>query len=85
MSWIIVVAPHADKELRNIPHPDIDRIRQAIDAMETDPLAGDIVYLTAHDSDYRRRVGDWRIFFSLEKAKQIVIIQHIRRRASNTY
>ena len=85
MSWIIQVSHHASKEIKKIPRPDIDRIRHAIDEMETDPLAGDIVYLSAHESDYRRRVGDWRIFFSLKKDERIVVVAHILRRGSNTY
>ena len=85
MSWTIQVSPRASKEIKKVPHPDIQRVRYAIDEMETDPLAGDIVYLSAHESDYRRRVGNWRIFFSLNKAAKVVIVNHITRRSSNTY
>ena len=85
MSWIILVSPPASKEIKKIPHPDAGRIRNAIDEMETDPMAGDIVYLAAHESAYRRRVGDWRIFFSINKERKVVIVEHIHRRTSSTY
>ena len=85
MNWLIQVSSRASKEIKKIPRPDIDRIRDAIDEMETDPFIGDIVYLSAHESDYRRRVGDWRIFFSLKKDERVIVIEHVSRRTSNTY
>jgi len=85
MNWLIQVSSRASKESRKISYPDIERIRSAIDEMETDPFAGDIVYLTTHESEYRRRVGDWRIFFSLKKDVGVIVVEHVRRRASNTY
>ena len=83
--WVVDISKPAGKELRKCPKRDALHIIYALREMETDPLAGDIVYLSAHESEYRRRVGDWRIFFSLNKTDKIVAIEHIRRRTSNTY
>jgi mRNA interferase RelE/StbE len=83
--WRVDLGKVTLRELRKCPRHDARRIILALREMEADPFAGDIVYLTAHESDYRRRVGDWRIFFSLHKTEKIVVVDHIRRRTSNTY
>lgn len=83
--WRVDLSRPARKELYKCPKKDMLRIVLVLRTMETDPLAGDIVYLIGHESEHRRRIGDWRIFFSLDKEKQVVVIEHIRRRGSKTY
>jgi mRNA-degrading endonuclease RelE of RelBE toxin-antitoxin system len=52
--------------------------------MESDPLAGDTRRLRAI-REWRRRVGDWRIFFTSDAATHTVLVHAIRRRTSTTY
>lgn len=59
-------------------------MRSALDEMEKDPFAGDIKYLRG-DPGLRRRVGNWRIFFRVERAENTVYISAIERRTSTTY
>jgi mRNA-degrading endonuclease RelE of RelBE toxin-antitoxin system len=63
----------------------------ALDAMQTDPLSGDVVRLTGQDA-FRRRVGDYRIIFRIDgKARAVGIVDRAdnddlplaRRRAEN--
>ncbi len=67
-----------------MPSRDQARIRAAIDEMETNPFSGDIKYLQGQER-LRRRVGNWRIFFRLERAEDTLYIVAIERRASTTY
>jgi mRNA-degrading endonuclease RelE of RelBE toxin-antitoxin system len=65
---------------------DQERINAVLNAMRTDPLAGDVIPLRGqHAGSFRRRVGSWRIIFALNPSIQLIEIQAILRRTSSTY
>jgi mRNA-degrading endonuclease RelE of RelBE toxin-antitoxin system len=53
--------------------------------MEQDPFSGDVIPLTNERSAFRRRVGDWRIFFDVYRERTLVEVTDIERRSSTTY
>jgi mRNA-degrading endonuclease RelE of RelBE toxin-antitoxin system len=53
--------------------------------MQTDPLAGDVKRLKNERTAFRRRVGDWRIFFDLNPDQRVVEVVDIQRRTTTTY
>jgi mRNA interferase RelE/StbE len=83
--WLVVLAGPARKSLKRIPPDDRARIRFAIDAMEENPLLGDVRKLKGGQEGFRRRVGDWRIFFDIYPEEQRVVVTGIERRTSTTY
>lgn len=83
-AWVVVIHPQARKELEAIERSDRSRVHRAILAMEQDPRAGDVQRLGGGDV-WRRRVGDWRIFFELDEQKRVVFVAQISRRGSTTY
>jgi mRNA-degrading endonuclease RelE of RelBE toxin-antitoxin system len=50
-----------------------------------DPLQGDIRKLKGERDGFRRRVGDWRIFFDVYPYEGRVVVTGIERRTSSTY
>jgi len=82
--WLVVLAGPARKSLKRVPPHDRASIRAAIDEMEMNPFQGDIKYLKGQDR-LRRRVGDWRIFFHLERVQRVLYVTAIERRTSTTY
>jgi len=56
----------------------------ALDAMRSDPLAGDVVKLAGQDA-FRRRVGNYRIIFGIDFKTVAVGILDIQRRTTTTY
>jgi mRNA-degrading endonuclease RelE of RelBE toxin-antitoxin system len=82
--WRVVLAGPAQKSLKRAPSRDQDRIRAAILEMEANPFLGDIKFLKG-DPRLRRRVGNWRIFFRIERADNSIYISAIERRTSTTY
>jgi len=60
-------------------------ISDVIESMKTDPFMGDRQKLKGRDNEYRRRIGRWRIFFSIDVLKHKIIIKHICRCNSKTY
>ena len=53
--------------------------------MESDPFTGNIERLRHQRTAFRRRVGDWRIFFDVYPDRQHVEVTHIERRTTTTY
>ena len=83
--WLVAVAGPAQKSLKRIPTNERDRIRRAIDEMEENPFLGDVRKLKGGREGFRRRVGDWRIFFDLYPREHRVVVTAIERRTSSTY
>lgn len=53
--------------------------------MESDPFAGDIERLHNQATAFRRRVGDWRIFFDVYAEIRLVRVRYLKRRTTTTY
>jgi len=52
--------------------------------MRADPLAGDVVKLKGQAA-FRRRVGNYRIIFSIDFETLAVAVADIQRRTTTTY
>ena len=63
----------------------VSKRARALRSMEIDPFAGDVERLRNQPSAFRRRVGDWRIFFDVEPDKRLVEVTAIERRTTTTY
>lgn len=85
MTWNIIVANAARKQLARFPAKDQDRIAAALRAMSIDPFSGDIVKLEGDGERWRRRVGNYRVFFSVQAVTRMVVVSMIARRSSTTY
>lgn len=53
--------------------------------MRANPFTGDIVKLEYERAAFRRRVGDWRIFFDVYPEHRFVDVVDIQRRTTTTY
>lgn len=84
MDFTVHVSHRAQRSLKGIPGSDLRRIRAAIEAMHADPFAGDVVKLKGTEA-FRRRVGDYRIIFSIEFERRAVGIIDVLRRTTTTY
>ncbi len=51
--------------------------------MEYDPFHGDIKRL--HPTGWRRRVGNYRVFYDLEQKNREIVVTAVERRTSTTY
>ena len=85
MNWIIIINARVEKKLRKFPAGDYRRIREAINDLVVDPFWGDIEKLVDQENNWRRRVGNYRIFCEIFQEKKLVYIVGIKRRTSSTY
>lgn len=83
--WRLRVAKRVEKKLRKFPAVDRDRILETLEGMQQNPFAGDMVRLKSQPSTWRRRVGDYRIFFDADPKQGVVEVVDVVRRTSTTY
>jgi mRNA-degrading endonuclease RelE of RelBE toxin-antitoxin system len=81
--WRVNVAKPARKAVDRFPGKDRDRILAALDEMAVDPFCGDIRKLAANE--YRRRIGSYRVRFTVYAELRFVQVTAIVRRTSTTY
>ena len=85
MNWGLVTTSAAERDIRRIPRSDLPQIDRALCEIADDPYSRDAKMLSGMGGIYRRRIGQWRIFFSMDKDRHLVIVHAVKRRSSNTY
>lgn len=63
-----------EKDFRKIPRTQQLNIWSSIQALKSDPRPKNSRKLVGTDSDYRIRVGDYRVIYRIEDDDKIVII-----------
>ena len=87
MNWAVELSALAIKELKKLPRDRQAQIERAIDEMESDPMAGDVIPLKGPEwkDRYRKRVGSYRIIFTLDRTAATVAVSAILIRSEKTY
>jgi mRNA-degrading endonuclease RelE of RelBE toxin-antitoxin system len=85
MPWDLVITRPAERDLRQFSSDDLRRVDAAFEATRSNPYNGDIKFLTHSGGAIRRRVGVWRIFFTVVQQQRRVVIIGVKRRTSTTY
>ena len=77
MKYQIQFKPRALKDCKNIEKKILNTVFSKIE-MLSDNLQGDVKKLTNFTTEYRLRIGDYRVLFETERDK--IIIYRIRHR-----
>ncbi len=87
MAYSVRLAKEAVKQLEKIPQDRQEQIRKSLREMVDDPLRGDVKPLQGKDwkGRYRRRVGRYRIIFSVDQQNHFVNVALILPRNESTY
>ena len=83
--WLLQVDPQVYKDIKKFPPKDVRRILGAIETLPTNPYAGDIQKMTGEDDVWRRRVGEYRVFFEIITKAKILHVFRVERRTSKIY
>ncbi len=80
MSYTVGLASSAERDLRWLDAKLRARIEKGIDRLSGDPRkAGDVKPLKG-SGDWRLRVGDYRVIFSIDdKAKTVTVLEVVKR------
>lgn len=84
-NWSIRIDPDVLKALKKIPQHDAEAILEVIKLLPLNPYFGDIQKMKGQEHTWRRRVGNYRIFFKIITTLKIILVFHMERRTSKTY
>ena len=87
MSWACRLSKEAAKQFRRLPRDRRQQLAQAIEEMAQDPTAGDVRPIKSgkFKGALRKRVGRYRIIFSVDSTTSSVEIAAILVRTGTTY
>ena len=74
------ILPSAQKELRSLHDPLFKRIAKQLRSLALDPRPRGCRKLVGTISDYRIRVGDYRIAYEVDDSTRRVVVYRIRHR-----
>jgi len=74
-SWSYEATPPARRDLKRLDPPVQRRILNALDRFVADPRAADIRKLDS--VQWRLRVGDWRVRFSFDDERRVVVVLRV--------
>ena len=78
MSWDVVIAPSARRDIKRLDPQVQARILEALEGLRAEPAQGDIRRLTGiQPPEWRLRVGDWRVRFAREPDTRTVRVLRI--------
>jgi mRNA interferase RelE/StbE len=80
MTYRIEFAKQAAKQFRLIPIREQQRLKPKIDALITETRPDSVVKLSGEEALYRIRVGDYRIIFTIQDDRLLVLILKIGHR-----
>ena len=87
MNWVCRFSANAEQDLRGLPRAIQKRVARVLTEMAADPFHGNVKALQGPDwkGVFRRRIGDYRILFTVDQAQNTVVIQQISLRSGATY
>ena len=85
MSWRLIVDRSVSKALKRVPRNVVIRIFSIIEHLPEDPFAGDVEKMEGEENVWRRRVGDYRIFYEVRVKEKMIHVTRVKRRTSKTY
>jgi mRNA-degrading endonuclease RelE of RelBE toxin-antitoxin system len=87
MSWTLRLAKDAARSLRRLPRDHRERITKALNEMEEDPSQGDVrpIQSGRFKGALRKRVGRYRIIFSINPQHRVIDVAAILPRGEKTY
>jgi mRNA-degrading endonuclease RelE of RelBE toxin-antitoxin system len=77
MAWSLLIVPSAIRDLEGLPEEDRKAVILDIFQLGVDPSSVDLRKLEGRNSEWRLRVGRWRVLVTLEKADGIIQVKRV--------
>ena len=87
MNWACEFTANAQEDVAGLPRAIQKRVARVVLQMAQDPFAGDVKALRGEEwkGMFRRRIGDYRLLFTVNHEKKLVVVQQISARSGKTY
>jgi mRNA interferase RelE/StbE len=81
-SYNVALTSSAEKELKKLSGQLIGRIVPRLEKLALNPRPPGCKKLQGGDREWRIRVGDWRVVYTIDDAKLLVEVTRIRHRSA---
>jgi mRNA interferase RelE/StbE len=78
--YTVILERQAEKALRRLPREVFVRVDRLLLSLADDPRPAGCKKLAGYESLYRLRVGDWRLVYSVEEDRLVVLVIEIASR-----
>jgi len=73
-SYRVEVSATAERQLRKLPRAEQVRVIRTVQALSVDPRPPGSRQLSGHDDVFRVRVGRYRVLYSIEDRRLVIIV-----------
>jgi mRNA interferase RelE/StbE len=80
MTFAIVLAPAAERQLRKFDAPVRRRIQAAIELLADNPRPPRAIQLVGGAGEWRVRTGDYRIVYEIEDDRLVILVLRVGHR-----
>jgi mRNA interferase RelE/StbE len=80
MNYVIKIPKSAQKQIDNLSNTVKNRILEKVKNLEIEPRPFGVVKLKNSEREYRLRVGDYRVRYEIDDAKQTILILQCKHR-----
>ena len=80
MDYSIKISKSVQKQIDNLPNAMKGRILEKIKGLELEPCPSGIVKLKNSEQEHRLRIGDYRVLYEIDDAKQTILILQCKHR-----
>jgi mRNA interferase RelE/StbE len=77
----IYIERRPERDLKRVPSKEFDRIIRAIRALAEEPRPTGCRKIEGSKSDWRIRVGDYRVVYEIDDGAQTIRVMRIRHRS----
>lgn len=84
-SWDLRIDPDVFRFLKKIPRNNAEAVLGVVKLLSFNPYFGDVQKTKGMENTWRRRVGDFRIFYKIIVSEKIILVFRVERRTSATY
>ncbi len=85
MSFKVIFSPKSYKQIKVLNEELKDRIKKAVIEIGNDPWHKGAIKVRGYKNIRRKRVGNYRILYTIDKRLEEVLIVKIERRSETTY
>lgn len=79
-SYRVEITASAERALARLPKTDLARVVRAIGALAASPRPAGCRRLKGHDDTYRIRVGVYRVIYSIDDRRIVVVVLKVGHR-----
>jgi mRNA interferase RelE/StbE len=79
-NYNVALTSSAERELKRLPGPLIARIARRLEKIASNPRPPGCKKLKGGDKEWRIRVGDYRVVYTIDDASSLVEVTRIRHR-----